>query len=75
VIEYIYENKRVSSIGLWGRSMGAATALLYQAANPGSVNVMALDSGFSSLNDVIGSMAGNMGVPPEFVQMMFPMIE
>lgn len=55
--------------------MGAATALLYQAANPGSVNVMALDSGFSSLNDVIGSMAGNMGVPPEFVQMMFPMIE
>ena len=29
VIEYIYENKRVSSIGLWGRSMGATTALLY----------------------------------------------
>ena len=67
VIEYIYENKRVSAIGLWGRSMGAATSLLYQAANPGTVNVMALDSGFSSLNDVINSMAGQMGIPPEFV--------
>jgi hypothetical protein len=34
-----------------------------------------LDSGFSSLTDVINSMAGTMGVPPEFVQMLLPMIE
>ena len=30
VIEYLYEHKRVSTIGLWGRSMGAATSLFHQ---------------------------------------------
>lgn len=29
VIEYLYEYKRVSSIALWGRSMGAVTSLFY----------------------------------------------
>jgi dipeptidyl aminopeptidase/acylaminoacyl peptidase len=47
VIEYIYEHKRVSLIGLWGRSMGAVTSIFYEAENPGTVNCMALDSGFS----------------------------
>ena len=67
VIEYLFEHKRVSTIGVWGRSMGAATSLLYMAENPGTVSCAVLDSGFSSLTDVINSMAGMMGVPPEFV--------
>ena len=75
VIEYLYEHKRVSSIGLWGRSMGAATSLFYLAANPGTVNCMALDSGFSTLAGLIKGMAGGMGIPPEFVEMMLPMID
>ena len=58
VIEYIYEHKRVSSIALWGRSMGAATSLFYEAGNPGTINCMALDSGFSSLQNLMGGMAG-----------------
>lgn len=29
VVEYLKANMRVSSIGLWGRSMGGVTALLY----------------------------------------------
>ena len=55
--------------------MGAATALYYMEKNPGVVSAVALDSGFSDLTGVIHSMAGTMGVPPEFVEMLFPMIE
>ena len=29
IISYLYDNKRVSTIGLWGRSMGAVTSLFY----------------------------------------------
>jgi alpha/beta superfamily hydrolase len=47
VIEYLYEHNRVSSISLWGRSMGAVTSLFYLKENPGTVNCMVLDSGFS----------------------------
>ena len=58
VIEYLYEHKRVSVIGLWGRSMGAATSIFYLKENPGTVNCMVLDSGFSQLTTLIGGMAG-----------------
>jgi dienelactone hydrolase len=29
VVDYIRKNSKVKSIALWGRSMGAVTALLY----------------------------------------------
>ena len=75
MIEYLYENKRVSTIGLWGRSMGATTSLFYESENPGTVNCMVLDSGFSQLTMLIEGMAAQMGIPPEFVQMLSPMID
>jgi pimeloyl-ACP methyl ester carboxylesterase len=75
VIEYLYENKKVSSIGLWGRSMGAATSVFYESENPGTVNCMVLDSGFATLTKVVDSMAGQFGIPPEFVQMLLPQID
>ena len=75
MIEYVYENKRVSTIGLWGRSMGAATSLFYESENPGTVNCMALDSGFSQLTELINGMALTMGIPPDFVAMVTPMID
>jgi pimeloyl-ACP methyl ester carboxylesterase len=75
VIEYLYENKRVSSIILWGRSMGAVTALHYVSDNEGTVNAVVLDSGFTSMKLVVDTLAGQMGVPPEFVQMLLPMLE
>lgn len=77
VITYLYENKDVSSIGLWGRSMGAVTSVLYMAdgENVGTFNCAVLDSGFCSLDYIINSMAGQMGIPPEFVQMLMPMLE
>uniref|UniRef100_A0A7S3FU90 AB hydrolase-1 domain-containing protein n=1 Tax=Strombidium rassoulzadegani TaxID=1082188 RepID=A0A7S3FU90_9SPIT len=75
VIEYIYENKRVSTIGLWGRSMGGVTSLLYASENPGTINCAVLDSAFSTLDYVIITMAGNMGLPPDLVEMFKPMID
>ena len=74
VVEYIYENNRVSVIGFWGRSMGATTSLLYLANELGIANCVVLDSGFSSLDKVMNSMAEQMGIPNEFVQMLMPMI-
>ena len=53
VVEYVQEHKRVSKVGLWGRSMGAAASLLYMAKNPGAASAVALDSGFSDLTNVI----------------------
>jgi hypothetical protein len=38
----------VSTIGLWGRSMGAVTALMYADYDP-SIGGLVLDSPFSNL--------------------------
>lgn len=48
VIEFLREEGLTSSIALWGRSMGAATALLHGERDP-SVAGMILDSSFSDL--------------------------
>jgi len=51
VIEYLRASGLVSRIGLWGRSMGAATSVLVAARDP-SIAGMVLDSAFSSLTQV-----------------------
>lgn len=48
VIDYLRNCGRVSLIGLWGRSMGAATALLHGHRDP-TIAGMVLDSPFSKL--------------------------
>ncbi len=50
-VKYLREMKRCSTIGLWGRSMGAVTAILYSTEDP-SVASMLLDSPFCSLQKV-----------------------
>lgn len=52
VVSYLRSSKLVSSIGLWGRSMGAVTCLLYGAEDP-SIGGMVMDSAFSNLFDLI----------------------
>jgi len=52
VIEYLRGSGRVSTIALWGRSMGAATALLHGHRDP-SIAAMVLDSPFASLEQVV----------------------
>ncbi|XP_073225889.1 uncharacterized protein [Cicer arietinum] len=52
VVSYLRSDKQVSRIGLWGRSMGAVTSLLYGAEDP-SIAGMVLDSAFSNLYDLM----------------------
>ncbi|XP_076910564.1 uncharacterized protein LOC143568250 [Bidens hawaiensis] len=48
VVSYLRTNQQISCIGLWGRSMGAVSSLLYGAEDP-SIAGMVLDSAFSNL--------------------------
>lgn len=48
VVNYLRESNRVTCIGLWGRSMGASTALLHADRDPSIAGVV-LDSPFSDL--------------------------
>ncbi|XP_073027892.1 uncharacterized protein [Primulina eburnea] len=56
VISYLRSNEKVSRIGLWGRSMGAVTSLLYGAEDP-SIAGMVLDSAFSNLFNLMMELA------------------
>jgi len=53
VIKHIRSKYKVSNIGLWGRSMGASTAILYMADHPGNVRCSVLDSSFSNLKKIM----------------------
>ncbi|KAL7516168.1 hypothetical protein ACHAWX_001212, partial [Stephanocyclus meneghinianus] len=48
IIRYLRSSGQVSSIALWGRSMGAATALMYASRDP-TISCMILDSPFTDL--------------------------
>ena len=48
IVNYLRASGRVSTIGLWGRSMGAVTALLFVDRDP-SISCIICDSPFSSL--------------------------
>ncbi|KAK9903092.1 hypothetical protein M0R45_001233 [Rubus argutus] len=52
VVDYLRADGNVSLIGLWGRSMGAVTSLLYGAEDPSIAGVV-LDSPFSDLVDLM----------------------
>ncbi|XP_054805586.1 uncharacterized protein LOC129308491 isoform X2 [Prosopis cineraria] len=52
VVDYLRADGSVSLIGLWGRSMGAVTSLMYGAEDP-SIAGMVLDSPFSDLVDLM----------------------
>ena len=67
VIEYLLKSKKVSKIGLWGRSMGAVTALMYASEHPSLVSALILDSGFYSLNTLIHELVDKRISLPNFV--------
>ncbi|XP_019440077.1 PREDICTED: uncharacterized protein LOC109345491 [Lupinus angustifolius] len=70
VVSHLRSNKQVSCIGLWGRSMGAVTSLLYGAEDP-SIAGMVLDSAFSNLYDLMMELADvyNIRLPKFTVKM------
>ena len=56
----------VSVIGLWGRSMGAVTALFHSQRDP-SIAAMVLDSPFANLNVLCIELASKYSSIPTFV--------
>ncbi|KAL0490956.1 hypothetical protein AKO1_009774 [Acrasis kona] len=52
VVEYLWASKRVSRVGLWGRSMGAATSIMYSSMDT-SIAGIVVDSPFVSLEELI----------------------
>ena len=66
VIDYLRKTNKVSTIGLWGRSMGAVTAIMYGYRDP-SVAGMVLDSPFASLKELIEELVKSRVKLPEFI--------
>lgn len=52
VVQYLRSLDSVSTIGLWGRSMGAVTSILHASRDP-SIAGMVLDSPFSDLYELM----------------------
>jgi pimeloyl-ACP methyl ester carboxylesterase len=76
-INHLQSTQTVSRIALWGRSMGAATSLLFAALKERpEISCMVVDSPFSSLTVVARELVENSGVnvPSMFVSMGLRMI-
>lgn len=66
IIDHLRENRRVSSIALHGRSMGAVTALLH-ADRDHSIAGIVLDSPFSDLPVLVNELAYRYVKIPSFL--------
>ncbi|KAF4674439.1 hypothetical protein FOL47_009224, partial [Perkinsus chesapeaki] len=61
VVDYLRKSKLVSTIGLWGRSMGAVTALLHGDRDP-SIAGMVIDSAFQDMRTLATDLAQELGL-------------
>ena len=59
VVKHLRAEGRVANLALWGRSMGAATSLIYAAQNL-SIAGLVLDSPFTRLTDLIRDIVSDM---------------
>ena len=67
IVEYVRKERRVSTIGLWGRSMGAATSILYGSQDP-SIAGMVLDSAYADMKQqTIDYLNHTIKIPPFLV--------
>eukprot|EP00451_Oxyrrhis_marina_P039519 CAMPEP_0204392434 /NCGR_PEP_ID=MMETSP0469-20131031/61757_1 /ASSEMBLY_ACC=CAM_ASM_000384 /TAXON_ID=2969 /ORGANISM="Oxyrrhis marina" /LENGTH=309 /DNA_ID=CAMNT_0051386411 /DNA_START=130 /DNA_END=1059 /DNA_ORIENTATION=- len=74
VIDHLYATGKVSRIGLWGRSMGAATALMHTSRDQDRVKAIVCDSPFACLRSLSGEFTNsflNMQTPSWLVGMLF----
>jgi pimeloyl-ACP methyl ester carboxylesterase len=69
VVEYLRNTDSAATIGLWGRSMGAVTALLHSDRDPSIAGIVA-DSPFSDLRKLAGQLAKKYTKMPGFVVSM-----
>ena len=66
IVEHLRDKRRVSTIALWGRSMGAVTALLHADRDP-SIAGIVCDSPFSDLKKLVNELAGRFTKLPSFL--------
>ena len=66
IVDYLRRERYVSTIGLWGRSMGAVTALLHGDRDP-SIAGMVLDSPFMDLRVLCNELAATYAKIPRFL--------
>jgi hypothetical protein len=67
VVSHLRSKNMASTLGLWGRSMGAVTALMYTARDPSVAGVVA-DSPFSNLPDLLLEIVQDQKLPiPKFL--------
>ena len=71
VCNYLRDNGFATALGIWGRSMGATTALLYASQVDPNIAAIVSDSAFSSLyqlsQDLVGMATQGMGSVKRFV--------
>lgn len=74
VLQYLESEGKTSKVVLYGRSMGAATVLLYDQQFPLPVSAFVLDSGFADMESIAKNLVSKMGMPDEFFPMLWPMV-
>lgn len=74
VLQYLKDQNKTSKVLLWGRSMGASTALFYSKEAPVPVCGIVSDSAFADFKGVAMNLVGKMGLPAEMVEMVWPQI-
>lgn len=66
VIDYLRSTKKVGPIGLWGRSMGAVTSIMYASRDPTIAGIF-IDSPFFSLNLLMDELSKEKVALPGFL--------
>ena len=66
IVNYLRNQRKVNTVGLWGRSMGAATALLHADRDP-SIAGLVLDSAFADLKQLVFELAQTHTKVPSFL--------
>jgi len=66
VIDYLRKSGNVSTIGVWGRSMGAVSAIMHADRDP-SIGGMVLDSPFSDLRLLAEELVKNNSKIPKLI--------
>lgn len=75
VVDYLRKCGRVSGISLWGRSMGAVTALLYASIDP-TIDAIVADSPFRNLEELAKDlMDGYFKIPKPIFSLGFSLFK
>lgn len=71
VLEEVRKKLNVGRVTIWGRSMGAVTAILFAAKYPDMVDGLVLDGPFKKLDDIVERAAQEVTNLPKTVINIF----